>query len=334
MKENHIIFALVFMAILGTLNVVKPGVEQPAQNPAPNIQWLPPTSPPQTKPQSNIKTPIPSYLPYEGIVRQLNVWNQEAPDLAEQGIVGKTSRGKDIHYLRITNEFNGNKPKILITGCIHGNEPHATATVMAYLGTLLSGYGKDAEITEILDTREIYFVPVVSPDSYPDSRYVDGVDPNRDFKNLKAAPVRAIQEFFQKHKFKAALSGHTWGRVFLIPPGNAMQNCPDHEKYKTIVGEMARLSGYRWMRACDLYNGNGGLNNPPIRWGDSDWNMDLSEVPIYGTEVDWYYQNGAFAVVMEFGTHQRLPTVKEIQDEFNMTWSAFRLFLKKATLED
>ena len=32
--------------------------------------------------------------------------------------------------------------------------------------------------------RDIYFIPVVSPDSYPKSRIVDKVDPNRDFPHL------------------------------------------------------------------------------------------------------------------------------------------------------
>jgi len=53
-------------------------------------------------------------------------------------------------------------------------------------------------------------------------------------------------------------------------------------------------------------------------------------MPIYGTEVDWYYRNNSFAVVMEFGTHQRKPTLEEIKFEYNRTNDAFLYFLEKA----
>ncbi len=80
-----------------------------------------------------------------------------------------------------------------------------------------------------------------------------------------------------------------------------------------------------------MYKAGGGLANPPVRYGgEDDWTVQRANMPIHGTEVDWYYQNGAFAIVMEFGTHQRLPSKEEIDSEWNMTWKAFLLFLEKA----
>ena len=61
-------------------------------------------------------------------------------------------------------------------------------SIIAYSGLLLSEYGKNDRITKILDTAEIYFVPVVSPDSYPYSRTVEGVDPNRNFPTKVVHP--------------------------------------------------------------------------------------------------------------------------------------------------
>lgn len=290
-----------------------------------------------------VKTAIddskPGYLDYDKLIVKLKEWNEQSQDLTELLVYGKSTKGNDLYCLRISNEkILGDRPKILITACIHGNEPWSTATMMWYVGDLLKNYNDNVEIKKLLDSREIYFIPVVSPDSYPHSRHVDGVDPNRNFydtsdrKSVK--PIAALQDFFLKIKPKAVLSGHTWGRVYLIPYGDRMENCPDHEEFVRLVGKMAELSGYRYMRACDMYKGSGKLNNPPIRTYGKDVEGYNVMIPIYGTEMDWYYKNDAFAVVMEFGTHQRKPSMEEIQFEFEKTYEAFVYFLTEAPVVD
>lgn len=291
--------------------------------------------PSKPKPNPQISVKMPPYLDYEKTVEQLKQWNKEAPRLTKIGTYGKSSRGRDLWYIRITGEQTYyEKPVVLITACIHGNEPLSASTVMCYIGTMLDAYGEDSQVTSLIDSRDIYFVPVVSPDSYPRSRHVDGVDPNRDFPSLRnpnkrsVPPVQALRDFFLRVKPKAVISGHTWGRVYLIPHGDTMTNCPNYDDYKPIMDKMKELSRYRWIRACDMYMDGGGLNNPPIRV----WGLEGSGRPIYGTEVDWYYRNGAAAIVMEFGTHQRVPSVSDIQVEFGRTYKAVLHFVEKAPL--
>jgi hypothetical protein len=262
-----------------------------------------------------ISNPNPSYLDNEATVNQLVEWHQEAPKLTEIGTYGKTSIGKDIYYIRVTNPETENKKVVLITACIHGNEPLSSSTIMSYIGTMLDKYGDDSEITELIDTRDIYFVPIVSPDSYPNKRHVDGVDPNRDFPTMRipektsVPPVMALREFFLKIKPDAVISGHTSGRVYLTPWGDRNQVCPNESDYKRIIGEMSGMSGYDVMRACQIYNS-----------------------PIYGGEVDWYYRHSSFSIVCEFGTHQNIPTTKDTREEFDLTFKAFLHFCKEAPL--
>lgn len=259
-----------------------------------------------------LENPKPSYLNNENTFDQLVKWSKEAPKITEVGTYGKTSGGKDLYYMRVTNFKKENKKVVLITACIHGNEPLSSSTVMNYIGTILDEYGDDSQITELVDTRDIYFIPVVSPDSYPNQRHVDGVDPNRNFPNIRepnknsVPPIKALQEFFLKIKPDAVISGHTSGRVFLTPWGEKTQLCPHSEDYERLIGEMSNMSGYRMMRACQIYG-----------------------TPIYGGEVDWYYKNGAFAIVMEFGTHQQIPSKADIDKEFEMTFKSVLFFMKK-----
>lgn len=337
--NKFLTFVVVFILAFGTMKLVHDHfhvhkhIDPISQLPIVPSEPIKPTKPPIP----NIVEPIPGYLTYPGIVEQVKLWNQQAPELTGILSIGKTSGQKEIICIKITNSYSKvKKRKSLITGCIHGNEPHATGTIMAYIGSLLAKYDKEADVTKILDENEVYFVPVLSPDSYPNSRHVDGVDPNRDFTDRISAPVKAIQQFYGQHTFDAVMSGHTWGRVYLTPWGKTMKNCPNHDSYVKIVGEMAKRSDYRMLRACDLYQAGGGLNNPPIRYEESDYNQDYN-VPIYGAELDWYYEQGlakptggCFAVVCEFGTHQRIPSREEIFSEFTRTWPAFLYFLEEA----
>lgn len=310
------IFCLSFIFTLTLLFTFAPEKkEKPPQ------RWQPVKpqfSEPESQPDIQVSTQIPSYLNYNGIIRQLKKWDEEASELTEVGEYGKTTRGIGRYYIRVTNEKKAHrhrKQKVLITACIHGNEPLSTSVVMGCIGTILAKFSSSPEIADLLDEREIYFVPVVSPNSYPKSRHVHGVDPNRNFPthqnpNKKSVPpVEDIKNFMSKHKFDAVISGHTWGRVYLYPWGDRRETTINQKDYNRILGEMCRLSGYRKMPIHRLYG-----------------------TPIYGTEADWYYRQGAFAIVMEFGEHQRIPTREEILIEFNKTFEAIIHFVKEAPL--
>ena len=262
-----------------------------------------------------ITTKIPEHLSYPQTVEQLQNWKKEAPDLVETGTYGKSKKGTDLYFIRINKKDNKNKPVVLYTSCIHGNEPLAAGITMAYIGTLLDQYNKNKELTEIVNTRDLYFVPVVSPDSYPNTRYVDGVDPNRDFSspkfpNHESSPsVTALIDLYWKLRPSAVISGHTFGRLMLTPYGDNYNKTPHENDYTRIVGKMAEMCGYKKMPCAELYSR-----------------------PISGTEVDWFYRNGSMAVVIEFGTHQNKPTFSEIYKEFKTTKDAITLFIKEAPL--
>lgn len=304
--------ALLLALSLTTINfvvvfAVKYDKQKPVVIPSENqftvlpIDFLPPAP---VLPTSNISQTNPGYLTYAEINQQLRKWEEEAKDLVDIGNYGSSVGGQVLTYIKITNELDKTpKPKILITAAIHGNEPLSTGVIMNYIGLLLKQYNSYS----LLNKEEIYFIPVVSPDSYPRSRHTEGCDPNRDFDNKTTSIVNRLQEFYLKENFCAVMSGHTFGRMYLIPWGNTTKLCPDHESYEKIIGQMARLSNYKLLRACEIYGS-----------------------PIYGGELDWFYQKGAFTIVCEFGTHQNIPNSQEIDYERERTWEAFIVFLENA----
>jgi hypothetical protein len=265
-------------------------------------------------PEISIK--LPSHLSYPQTIAQIKKWKEEAPDLTEVGTYGQTKKNVDLYYIRVHNTLDKSpKPVVLITACIHGNEPLASGVTMAYVGNLIDQYGKDKKITDIINTRDLYFIPVVSPDSYTTSRYVDGVDPNRDFPTPKTPEhqstptVNALRDFYWKIKPSAVVSGHTYGRLFMTPYGDSYKKTPHEVDFSRIVGKMASLADYKKIHCAELYN-----------------------KPIDGSEVDWFYRNGSIAICAEYGTHQHKPTLEEIKKEFNRVKDALDLFVVEAPI--
>ena len=287
--------------VLKTKTPVTPSIERPSvTRPA---EPTPPAEP--TLPEiSEIR---PSFREYPQIVEMLKKWEGEAEDFAEVGTYGKTSGGQDQYYLRITNEFKKDKkPRCLMTGCIHGNEPISTWTVMWWVGRILDTYGKDPEVTELVDTRELYFIPVISPDSYPSQRWVDGVDPNRNFPSSgekpSIPPIQNLKDFFVEMKFDAYASGHSYGRVWMFASDNNAQRKAVYDKFKRKIDDLSAYSVTQ-------------LNGP---------NSTL--------DADWGNRQGAFSVLIEFGTHQRPPSDRDIQTEFDKTYKAALFFMKEAPI--
>jgi hypothetical protein len=256
---------------------------------------------------------ISSHQTYEEIINNFKKYEEESPELIEVFQYGKSSKNKDLYCIKLSNERNPGKNKVLVTASIHGNEPLSTSVSLSYMLYFLSNYGKNHELTSLFDQTTVYYVPVVSPDSHPHSRHADGVDPNRNFPTLKNPDkesilvVENLKKLFSKIKPHSVLSCHTYGRMFLIPWGDNKKDCPNHKDYYDLATKMGGLANYKVLKISQLYGH-----------------------PIFGTESDYYYRNGSFSIVMELGTHQKKPSFEDTEKEFNRTVQSFLLFVKES----
>lgn len=319
MKATHLLIVLNILlfnvGVVAFVNKSKPKpvvVERVEAAPTPKVPEQQPIVPEaEVKPKISFTVPNGD-MKFPEIVAQLKKWNQEAPGITEIGIVGKTQNNTDIPYIRVGKKTG---PKVMITSAIHGNEHLCASVAMGVFGKLLDGYMTDPKITELLRTRDIYFVPVVSPESYMKvSRHDMGKDPNRNFngpnlQEIQSIPsVAAIKDFFQQHKFKAVMSCHNHGKVYFYPWGYQQRPTENDADYKRIFAKMGSVSGYK-----------------------AEQLLRQSAPPYYGYEVDWYHKHGAMAVVNEIGTRFNATTA-EVQAEVKLNLPAFMIFIDEAPI--
>ncbi len=109
------------------------------------------------------------YHTYDEIVGELFSINRKHPQITELKVIGKTQRfQKNIYALKLSNnqEKRAAKPKILFSAVIHGNEIMGAEICMTLLNNLMANYKNNKQITQFLDSLEIWFLPVINVDGH------------------------------------------------------------------------------------------------------------------------------------------------------------------------
>jgi len=124
------------------------------------------------------------YHDYKATTQLLNDYSTKYPEIVDVFSIGKSVNKKDIWCIKITNENNFNeKYSCLIDGCIHGCEWEAGEACLYLSEYLITNFGLNKTISNILNDSEIYIVPILNPDGRDDNERwnSNGIDLNRNF---------------------------------------------------------------------------------------------------------------------------------------------------------
>jgi len=117
----------------------------------------------------NPKVPViwNRYYTNEGLLDIYQKLERAHPNLVKLQSIGKSYEGRDLWLLTVTNHNNRphrEKPAFWVDGNIHANEIQ-TAEVSVYTAWYLAeNYGNNAFITQLLDDKVFYILPVMNPD--------------------------------------------------------------------------------------------------------------------------------------------------------------------------
>jgi murein tripeptide amidase MpaA len=107
------------------------------------------------------------FLRHDALTRLLFDYADAKPELLSVVSIGKSHEGRDIWLAVLTNTGTGahtDKPAFWVDGNIHAAELTGSTACLYWLHRLLRDYGRDARVTQLLDTRTIYLCPRLNPD--------------------------------------------------------------------------------------------------------------------------------------------------------------------------
>lgn len=109
------------------------------------------------------------FYTFDEVVAELDAMRAAYPNLVSEKVsIGQSIEGRDLWAVRISDnpDVDEEEPEALYTALHHAREPQSMATVLYFMYYLLERYGTDDEVTDLVDTVEFYFVPVLNPDGY------------------------------------------------------------------------------------------------------------------------------------------------------------------------
>ncbi|NOZ57172.1 MAG: hypothetical protein GXO73_10355, partial [Calditrichaeota bacterium] len=107
------------------------------------------------------------YYNYPELVAAFKTLEKAYPKFLRVQTIGKSVQGRDLIVAIINNPETGpelSKAAMYIDGNIHGNEVQGGEVCLYTAWYLLENYGKIDKVTELVNDRVFYIVPVVNPD--------------------------------------------------------------------------------------------------------------------------------------------------------------------------
>lgn len=209
------------------------------------------------------------YHNYKELEAEIRGIAARAPEFASVFSIGRTTLGKEMLALRLNKGARGTarseKPGIVFLGTHHARE-HLSTEVPLLIAKYLVDNRAQPEIAKLLESRDVYFVPMVNPDGVEydieGGRYhmhrknmaknadgSTGVDLNRNYAwgwgggGASADPgddtyrgpsafsepeTKAVRDFIEaRPNLKVLLSYHTFSELILYPWGGSDDPIPD-----------------------------------------------------------------------------------------------------------
>lgn len=175
------------------------------------------------------------YPTYEVYIQMMNQFETDYPDICEVVTIGTSVEGRELIALRITDNINieEQEPEYFYTGTMHGDETTGFVLLLRLIDYLLSNYGSDSQVNNIVNNVDLYINPAANPDgTYHGGnstvsnsiRYnASGTDLNRDFpepldaNTPYATETQAMMDFADANDFVMSANFHGGTEVMNYP---------------------------------------------------------------------------------------------------------------------
>ncbi|MDD2228566.1 MAG: M14 family zinc carboxypeptidase [Candidatus Cloacimonetes bacterium] len=280
-----------------------------------------------------------TYPTYETYVATMYSFATSYPNLCQIVDTGTTVNGRVVLFAKISDNVNLDEaePEVMYSATMHGDETVGFILMQRLIDTLLSNYGTDSRITNIVDNTELWICPNTNPDGtyYGGNSSVNSakrynwnrVDLNRNFPligggqgdgNASQPENINMMNFMQSHHFVHGVNFHGGEEVVNYPWDYTSSLHPDDD----------------WYISSSLVYANSAIANSP-----SGYMQGLSSSGITNG-ADWYVINGGRQDWVNLFNHGRevtielsstkMPDASTMPDYWNYNYDAMLSYIEQA----
>jgi hypothetical protein len=202
-----------------------------------------------------------SYPTYDAYVDMMYQFETDYPDICRIENIGQTVQGRDLLFAVISDNVDNEEaePEFMYTSTVHGDETTGYVLMLRLIDYLLTNYGEDDRITNMVDNMEIWINPLANPDgTYHGGNNTvwgawrgnaNGVDLNRNFPdpaegqhpdgNPWQPETIAMMDLAEAHNFVHSANFHGGTEVVNYPWDTWEHLHADDEWYQVISHEYA-----------------------------------------------------------------------------------------------
>ncbi len=190
-----------------------------------------------------------TYPTYDAYVNMMIQFSSQYPSLCKLVDAGNTVQGRKIYFIKISDSaaVAENEPDVMLTSTMHGDETTGYVLMLRLINYLLTNYGTNAEVTNLVNGLEIW----INPNANPDGTYrsgnstvagarrfnANGVDINRNFPDPADGPhpdgyawqpeTLIMTGFMPKTTFVVSVNFHGGTEVVNYPWDTWVRRHPD-----------------------------------------------------------------------------------------------------------
>lgn len=267
------------------------------------------------------------YPTFEMLTQALKTIAAQYPKITKLFSIGKSVQGRELWVLKISDNVNEDEvePEFKYISSMHGDEITGRELTTFLIRDLVEAYGKDPEITNLIDNTELFIMPSMNPDgSHLKQRAnANGYDLNRNFPDWtrndanstagKQIETMAIMKFQAQRHFSLSANFHG-GAVVVNYPWDSSYNLHPFD------GLIKNLS----LDYADL--------NPAMR-NSTEFSRGITNgaawYVLYGGMQDWsYYWHNDLQVTVEL-SDAKWPRYSEIPSFYQDNKDSMIAYAKK-----
>jgi hypothetical protein len=173
------------------------------------------------------------YLTYTEYIDTMNVMATNNPTICKLETLGYSYQNRLVLAMKISDSVNldENEPAVYFDGNTHGDEKIGWAVCYEFIKYLLMNYNWDPIVTNLINNREIWVVPMINPDGYVNNVRYNGhnVDLNRNYGWMwgnesqcgsdacSESEVMSFINLFLKHPFAIYTTYHAGDSIISYP---------------------------------------------------------------------------------------------------------------------